>query len=147
MGLRKRKEPAEDKVKVRKSWRQELKKYNQDRERRKREKERRKRRTYKYGQAKLKHSKRGLVSSGLAFTSTFLMMLIFSVSYISRGEVNILIGFTGLGVIAMSILGLEQGIKGLKEREKNYISCKGGILCNGILLLIFTATYIRGFFR
>ena len=94
---------------------------------------------------KLKHSKRGLVSSGLAFTSAFLMMLIFLVSYISRGDVDILIGFTGLMVLVMSAVGVEQGIKGYKEREKNYVSCKGGIICN-VLLLIFTATFIRGFF-
>ena len=74
------------------------------------------------------------------------MLLIFSVSYISRGEVTIFIGLTGLMALAMSVAGLEQGIKGFKEREKNYVSCKGGIACNGVLLLIFTATYIRGFF-
>lgn len=132
MGLRDRREWAEDRAKAK--------------ERRKREKERKKRRSYKYGQAKLRHSKRGLVSSALAFTSGFLMMLIFSVSYISRGEVNIFIGFTGLMVIVMSVIGLEQGIKGFKEREKNYVSCKGGIAGNAVILLIFTATFIRGFF-
>ena len=75
MGLRELKEMAEDRAK--------------EKERRKREKERKKRRYYKHGQVKLKHSKRGLVSSALAFTSAFLMILIFSVSYISRGDVNI----------------------------------------------------------
>ncbi len=147
MGLRTRKEKTGGKAKIRGSWRQELIRYRQERQRRKREKERRRRRTYKYGQAKLRHSKRGVYSCGLAFTSAFLMMLIFMVSYISRGEVNILIGFTGLGVLVMSALGLEQAIKGFKEREKNYISCKSGVVCNAILLIIFTATYIRGFFR
>ena len=132
MGLRNLKEIAEDRAK--------------EKERRKREKERKKRRNFKHGQVKLKHSKRGLVSSGLAFTSAFLMMLIFSVSYISRGGVDILIGLTGLMVLVMSVIGIERGIKGFKEREKNYVSCKGGIICNTVLLLIFTATYIRGFF-
>lgn len=132
MGLRELKEMAEDRAK--------------EKERRKREKERKKRRYYKHGQVKLKHSKRGLVSSALAFTSGFLMILIFSVSYISRGDVNIFIGLTGLGVIAMSVAGLEQGIKGFKEREKNYVSCKAGIAGNAVLLLLFTATFIRGFF-
>lgn len=132
MGLRELKEAAEDRAK--------------ERERRKREKERKKRRYYKHGQVKLKHSKRGLVSSALAFTSAFLMMLIFLVSYISRGDVSIFIGLTGLAVLAMSAVGIERGIKGYKEREKNYTSCKAGIICNAVLLLIFTATYIRGFF-
>ena len=125
--IRNQKEKAEERAKAR--------------ERRKREKERQKRRYYK-----LKHSKRGMISSGLAFTSAFLMMLIFSVSYISRGEVNIFVGLTGLMVLVMAIIGLERGIKGFKEREKNYASCKSGIVCNAVLLLIFIATYIRGFF-
>ncbi len=132
MGLRELKEMAEDRAK--------------EKERRKREKERKKRRYYKHGQVKLKHSKRGLVSSALAFTSAFLMILIFSVSYISRGDVNIFIGLTGLGVLIMSAVGVERGIKGFKEREKNYASCKAGIAGNAALLLIFTATFIRGFF-
>lgn len=132
MGLRELKEMAEDRAK--------------EKERRKREKERKKRRYYKHGQVKLKHSKRGLVSSALAFTSAFLMILIFSVSYISRGDVNIFIGLTGLGVLIMSAVGVERGIKGFKEREKNYASCKAGIAGNATLLLIFTATFIRGFF-
>ncbi len=130
--IRNQKEKAEERAK--------------QRERRKREKERQKRRYYKHGQVKLKHSKRGMISSGLAFTSAFLMMLIFSVSYISRGEVNIFVGLTGLMVLVMAIIGLERGIKGFKEREKNYASCKSGIVCNAVLLLIFIATYIRGFF-
>lgn len=131
--IRNLKERAEDRAKAR--------------ARRKREKERQKRRYYKHGQVKLKHSKRGLVSSALAFTSAFLMMLIFSVSYINRGDVTIFIGFTGLMVLVMSAVGIERGIRGyIKEREKNYVSCKAGIICNAILLLIFTATFIRGFF-
>lgn len=132
MGLRDRKETAEDRAKAK--------------ERRKREKERKKRRSFKHGQVKLKHSKRGLVSCGLALTSAFLMMLIFSVSYISRGDISILIGLTGLMVLVMSAIGVERGIRGFKEREKNYATCKGGIVCNAVLLLIFIATYIRGFF-
>lgn len=130
--IRNQKEKAEERAKAR--------------QRRKREKERQRRRYYKHGQVKLKHSKRGMISSGLAFTSAFLMMLIFSVSYISRGEVTIFVGLTGLMVLAMTIIGIEQGIKGFKEREKNYVSCKSGIACNAVLLLIFIATYIRGFF-
>ena len=114
MGLRNLKEIAEDRAK--------------EKERHRREKERKKSRNFKHGQVKLKHSKRGLVSSGLAFTSAFLMMLIFLVSYISRGDVDILIGFTGLMVLVMSAVGVEQGIKGYKEREKNYVSCKGCLL-------------------
>lgn len=132
MGLRDRREAAGDKAK--------------EKERRKREKERRKRRSHKYGQTEMKHSKRGVLSCTLAFISAFLMVLIFSVSYISRGEVDILIGLAGVMALVIAVVGLLRGIKGFKERNKNYISCKVGIACNAILLLVFIATFIRGLF-
>lgn len=82
----------------------------------------------------------------LAFISAFLTVLIFSVSYISRGEVNILIGAAGIMALVLAVAGLLRGIEGFKERNKKYISCKAGIVCNVILLLIFLATFIRGLF-
>ena len=130
--IRNQKEKAEERAKAR--------------QRRKREKERQRRRYYKHGQVKLKHSKRGMISSGLAFTSAFLVILIFFFSDKRMGVVTILVGRTGRMVLAMTAIGIEQGIKGFKEREKNYVSCKSGIACNAVLLLIFIATYIRGFF-
>lgn len=114
-------------------------------EQKKRERERRKRkRNYRYGQAELKHSRRGMMSCMLAFISAFLMVLIFSVSYISRGEVNIFVGLAGIMALVIAAAGLLRGIEGFKERNKNYVSCKAGIICNGILLFTFIATFIRG---
>lgn len=132
MGLKNRKEAAGERAK--------------ERERRKREKEKRKRRAHKYGQTELKHSKRGTLSCMLAFISAFLTALIFSVSYISRGEVDILVGLAGLLALALAVAGLIRGIEGFKERNKNYRSCKVGVVCNAILLLVFVATFIRGLF-
>ncbi|MDO4312173.1 MAG: DUF6142 family protein [Eubacteriales bacterium] len=132
MGLIRRREAADDKAR--------------ERQRRKREKERRRRRTYKYGQTEVKHSRRGILSCTLAFISAFLMVLIFSVSYISRGEVNIFIGLAGIMAFVIAVVGLLRGIEGFRERNKNYASCKVGVVCNGILLLAFAATFIRGLF-
>ena len=106
------------------------------REHTKREKERRKRRIHKYGQMELKHSRRGCLSCMLAVLSAFLLISIFSVSYIRHGDVN----------IVLAVSGLRRGIEGFKERNKNYITCKVGTACNGILLLIYLAIFIRGLF-
>jgi hypothetical protein len=132
MGLRERLGTTEDR--------------NREKEKRRREKERRRRRAHKYGQAELKASRRGVLSCMFALISIFLLTLAFSVSYISRGDVNLLIGLVGLVAFAMAVLGLLRGIEGLKERNKNYTPCKIGIVCNIILLLLFVATYIRGLF-
>lgn len=116
------------------------------REHTKREKERRKRRIHKYGQMELKHSRRGCVSCMLAVLSAFLLISIFSVSYLRHGNVNILIGIAGLLALVLAVSGLRRGIEGFKERNKNYITCKVGTACNGILLLIYLAIFIRGLF-
>lgn len=116
------------------------------REKRKRERERKKRRTLKYGQVQLKHSRRGAMSCMLAFCASFLTMLIFSVAYISRGEVTILVGAAGLIALVLSLIGFVRGIQGFKERNKNYITCKLGTGWNAVLLLILIGTLLRGMF-
>lgn len=132
MFLRSLKEAAEDRA--------------EERKKKKIEKEKMKRRSRKYGQAQLKHSRRGIKSCFLAVCSLFILALIFSVSYITRGDVNILIGFCGIFVVILAAAGLKAGIQGLKEREKNYITCKVGIALNGVFLLGMAGIFIRGLF-
>ena len=40
--------------------------------------------------------------------------------------------------------GQKTGIKGFKEREKNYITCKVGAISNGAALIGLVAMFIRG---
>ena len=117
-----------------------------ERKKKKIEKEKQKRRSRKYGQAKLKHSKRGVSSCLYAMLTLFFFILIFSVSYISRGEVSILVGLVGLLAFGLSGVGFARGIQGLKERDKNYLTCKVGIGCNGVFLLGFFVIFLRGLF-
>lgn len=117
-----------------------------ERERKRKEKEKRKRRSSKYGQAKLRHAKRGVLSCLLACCILFFLVLIFSVSYIKRGEIDASIGFVGLMALSFSIIGFIKGIQGFKEREKNYISCKIGVTANSLFFIGLTAIFVRGFF-
>ena len=71
-------------------------------------------------------------------------MLMISSAYVHKGEINSLIGVLGLMTLAMSGVGLGLGIKGFKERDKNYITCKVGIVANALILLALFAIYIRG---
>lgn len=114
------------------------------RAKKKREKERKRRRIQKFGHTELKHAKRGKTSCKLAFFSMALMILLFSISYISKGEINILFGFVGILAFGLSALGMYRGYEGLRERNKNYITCKIGMVCNGFLLLGYIATFVRG---
>lgn len=83
----------------------------------------------------------------LAVCALFILVLIFSVSYITRGDVGILIGLCGILVVVLAVSGLKAGIQGLKEREKNYITCKVGIALNGVFLLGMAGIFVRGLFR
>lgn len=118
----------------------------EERKKRKIEKEKMKRRSRKYGQAQLKHSRRGIKSCFSAVCALFILVLIFSVSYITRGDVGILIGLCGILVVVLAVSGLKAGIQGLKEREKNYITCKVGIALNGVFLLGMAGIFVRGLF-
>lgn len=110
------------------------------------EKEKMKRRSRKYGQAQLKHSRRGMRSTFLGVCCLFLLVLAFSASYISRGDVGLLIGYVGLFALALAVAGLKNAVQGFKEREKNYLTCKVGAALNGVLLAGLAAIFLRGLF-
>ncbi|WP_346662605.1 DUF6142 family protein [uncultured Merdimonas sp.] len=109
-----------------------------------REKQRKKMIRTKYGQKTLRHARKGVYScfyGGMVFVLSFLMILI---SYVAKGEVGILIGLVGAGTLALSVAGLVLGIRGLKERDKNYITCRVGIAMNGVFLAGLAGLFIRG---
>lgn len=128
------------------SLREKRKDRAEERKKKKREKEKMKRRSRKYGQAVLKHARRGVKSCIMAVCVLFLLILIFSVSYITKGDVNILIGIAGILSLVVAAVGLSWAIQGFKEREKNYITCKVGAALNGIFLLGLFAIFLRGLF-
>lgn len=116
-----------------------------DRQRkRKLEKERKKRRSQKYGRVKIKHSRKGMKSCIMAFCAAFLLILIFSASYVEKGNVNIFIGFAGLLALAAASSGVVWAFLGFKERERNYITCKVGMGVNGVFLLGLIIIFLRG---
>ena len=117
-----------------------------ERQKKKTEREKMKRRSRKFGQAELKHSRRGVMSCLLAGLTLFFMVLVFSVSYISRGDVSILIGTVGLGCLRLAFSGLNQGLQGFKERDKNYLTCKIGVVSNGLFVLGLLIIFLRGLF-
>lgn len=108
--------------------------------------ERDKKKSRKYGQAELKHSKKGKLSCSIAVCILFLMILMISASYIQKGDVNILIGLVGLFTLVLSWTGLVTAVRGFKEREKNYLTCKIGIGVNGMFLVGLISIFLRGLF-
>ena len=121
-------------------------KRGKDKTREERDKRRKKMLRTKYGQKPLKHAKKGVQSCLLGITVLFLLLLMLISSYMTKGDVSIVIGIVALGVLLVAVKGLKLGIKGFREREKNYITCKVGVAFNGLVLLGMAAIFIRGLF-
>lgn len=109
--------------------------------------EKQRRRITKYGQAKPRHAKKGIYSCCYAFVVLLLLLLMFQISFREKGDVGMILGFAGLGTMALAGIGVWLGGRGMKEREKNYITCKVGIGINLTVFLGLTAIFIRGFVR
>lgn len=111
-----------------------------------REKERKRRGTRKYGQAKLKHAKKGIISCGLSAGVLLMLVILIAIAYFTRGTAAPIVG--ALGLMSMGLAGgaMYMGIKGFREREKDYLTCKIGIGCSATFILSFIIIFCRGLF-
>ena len=116
-----------------------------DRERQ-RERERRNRQRRKYGQAQLKHAKRGVWSCVLSATVLIIMVSLFVKASVSGGTAAPIIGGFGFVAFVLSSCGLYMGLRGFKEREKDYLTCKIGASCSAFFILVFIIIFCRGLF-
>ena len=110
------------------------------------ERERRKRGKRKYGQAKLKHSKKGIVSCGLSAGVLLVLFILIAIAYFTRGNAAPIFGAVGFMCMGASIGALYMGIRGFREREKDYLTCKIGIGCSVAFILSFIIIFCRGLF-
>ena len=109
-----------------------------------RKKKRKKMIKTKYGQKAVRHSKRGVYSCTYAVVIAFLVIVMILFSFMNKGNVNILMGFFGLETCVMAVIGIWLGIKGFREREKIYTTCKVGITVNAVFLVAMVALFVRG---
>lgn len=111
-----------------------------------RERQRRKLMRTKYGQARKKHARKGVQSCFYAGAAFVLLLFLLVLSFVLKGQMGFLTGFAGIAVLALAVAGLEKGVRGLKERDKDYITCRVGIGGSILLLLGMCAIFIRGLF-
>lgn len=111
-----------------------------------REKERRDRRKRKYGQAKLKHSKRGITSCILAALVLVILVSLIATAYVTEGKAAPVAGSLGLTAMVLAAYGLYLGIKGFKEREKDYLTCKIGSGFCAAFIIGCIILFCRGLF-
>ena len=102
------------------------------------------RQSRKYGQVKLKHSKKGCISCLIAGGSIVSLLLLIFIAYIKAGNAAAYLGVFGILLLLLSWVGIMFAIKGRREREKNYITCKIGLVCNILFFIILLGIFIRG---
>ena len=100
----------------------------------------------KYGQAPKRHARQGIKSCMYFVSAAFVLLLMVSVSLLPKGSPSYWLDLRPLWLV-MAGRGLASGIRGFKERDKNYITCKVGTICCGLLILGMCAIFIRGFFQ
>ena len=115
-------------------------------EEKERERERKKRRKRKYGQAKLKHAKRGVYSCVMSGTACVLLITLLAIAYTNGGTTAPIIGGVGISALLLTCAGLYTAIRGFREREKDYLTCKIGVVVSAILILGFVSIFCRGLF-
>lgn len=111
---------------------------------RERKKERKKRGNRKYGQAKLRHAKKGIYSLMMAMVVVIIFVALILTAFLHKGQSSAMIGSFGLFTMILAVIGLVVGVRGFRERDKNYVTCKWGIGLNGFVLLSLISMFIRG---
>ena len=107
-------------------------------------KERKKRGNRKYGQAKLRHAKKGIYSLMMAIMVVIIFVILILTAFLHKGQSSAMIGSFGLITMILSVIGLVIGIRGFRERDKNYVTCRWGIGLNGVILLGLISMFIMG---
>jgi hypothetical protein len=98
----------------------------------------------KYGQADLKHSYFGIKSCVLAFLSLIIVAGTVWVAYSSDGVSISIAGGLGVLAIIFTIVGINSGIRGLKEKERKKWSCRVGIISSILVLLVLIFIFLGG---
>lgn len=111
---------------------------------RERDKSRTRKKTRKYGQARLKHSRMGIYSCVYAGISFALLLSCILSAFIMRGNTSGFIGGLGILSVVLAVAGIRAAVKGMREREKRYITCKAGIAANIVILLGLVLIFIGG---
>lgn len=110
-----------------------------------RQRERRKRGNRKYGQARLKPSKKGIWSCVTAGIIAAVLLALIGITYIYKGKAAGYIGGLGISAFIFSGVGIVTAIRGFRERDKDYRTCKIGLGCNIFFLVSLLFFFLGGF--
>ena len=84
-------------------------------------KERKKRGNRKYGQAKLRHAKKGIYSLMMAMVVVIIFVALILTAFLHKGQSSAMIGSFGLFTMILAVTGLVVGVRGLYKWKKDII--------------------------
>jgi hypothetical protein len=99
----------------------------------------------RYGSGKRKHSTMGVRSCLLAAGALAILGSTIAISFAMHGKAAAVIGGFGILAVVCAIRGLIAAIKGTRERDRNYITCKIGFGANVLLLAGLFIIFVGGF--
>lgn len=108
-------------------------------------KERKRRGNRKYGQAKLKPSKKGIWSCIVAAAIAVVLLSLIGITYMTKGKAAGYVGGLGVSALIFTFVGIDLAIRGFREREKSYRTCKIGIGLNIFFLVSLALFFVGGF--
>ena len=94
----------------------------------------RNKRNRKYGQIKRKHSRKGIWSCVMAVLVTAVIAGLIVMAFLNKGKSAAMVGSFGVFNMILACIGIVNDIKGVKEREENYLTYKIGIVVSGLIL-------------
>ncbi len=113
-------------------------------EERQREKERKKRGARKYGQAGFKQSRRGIISCWCAAAAILILAGSIAWAFAVGGNAPGIVGGIAVIALVLSVSGIRMAIRGFRERERSYLTCKIGLPANAAALILFFVIFIGG---
>ena len=100
------------------------------------------RRTYKFTDKK--HTRQGMVSTGLGVSSLLLLCVAFGMAFKSAGTAGSFAGLWGAFSMVGAAVGFVLGVRGFQEEDVYYLFSQLGIELNGILFILWTLIFIIG---
>ena len=91
-----------------------------------------------------KYSRKGIWSCVMAVLVTAVIAGLIVMAFLNKGKSAAMVGSFGVFDMILACIGIVTGVKGFKERDKNYLTCKIGIVVNGLILLALILVFIRG---
>lgn len=101
----------------------------------------------KYEKKIVKHSGMGRASCWMALLSLTVIAGSILIAYVMRGKTISVVGGLGMISVVMAGSGLRTALRGFRDRNRNYITCRIGAILNSVILLGLIIIFFRGVFK